>query len=206
MGTITKYDAELAAKRMIAAVNRSTFEKGAADLAALSHKVYDTYLGDDLKIIEAAPLGHYSEFADRSFRMFGETHILKFGGVPYGFTAGLTYEAPRPTRRVRAMDESGSLDMDKITVGINVFLARVKHQIEAYAGMEILMAQMKSDAFSATGTIRALRTLKRIQDQWPEIVPYLPASVFDTTPSTALVVNREALNTRFGLPVEEVAP
>lgn len=52
-------------------------------------------------------------------------------------------------------------------------------------------------------TLARLNTVKKIQEEWPEIMPFVEQVVGQMTVANLPAVNKEDLNARFDLPVEE---
>jgi hypothetical protein len=81
-----------------------------------------------------------------------------------------------------------------------------EHQVSVLAHIAKLDAEKQNrdtDISLLTSMLARLNTIKKIQEEWPEIMPFVEQVVGQMIVANLPAVNKEDLNARFDLPVED---
>lgn len=74
--------------------------------------------------------------------------------------------------------------------------------MDLFVRKQAFLDEYESDAQVLGATLERFRTLRKVQVEWPEIMPFVRDVLGQPEPVNLPMVNKEDLNSRFDLPVE----
>lgn len=80
----------------------------------------------------------------------------------------------------------------------------IQNKLIDYATRKIAFnTEMATDSRVLDATLERFKTVNKVRKEWPEIMPFVAEVMGDGTPVNLPAVNKDDLNSRFELPVEQ---